>query len=292
MKPAPFEYLAPDSVAGALAALGQYGDEAKVLAGGQSLIPTMNFRLAQPAVLVDLNRIDALSYIKSGPGGELHIGAMTRQRQVERDTRVKALAPLLAEAMPLIAHPQIRNRGTLGGSLAHADPAAELPAVAVALDARFLVRWAQQERWVAADDFFTGIFTVDLQPDELLVEARFPRWPARTGYSFLEIARRHGDYALAGVAAVLTLDAKEHCHKARLVYMSVGERPVDATGATALLIGQPLTDEVITAAAEFAAAKEIEPLGNVHASAKFQRHLVKVLTGRALRQAFDRARVA
>jgi carbon-monoxide dehydrogenase medium subunit len=289
MKPAPFDYAAPDSLAAALELLQQFGEDAKPLAGGQSLVPAMNFRLAQPAVLVDLNRLDALQYIRPEAGGGLRVGAMTRQRAVERDQRVASLAPLLAEAMPVIAHPQIRNRGTIGGSMAHADPAAELPAVAVALDARFHLQSQRGERCLLADDFFQGIYTVDIQPDELLTEIAFPAWPARSGWSFREVARRHGDYALAGVAATVTLDAQARCQAARLVYISVGERPINAVGAAQLLIGNELNDESIAAAAEHAAAEEIDPSGNIHAGVAYQRHLVRVLTIQALREAGARA---
>ncbi len=289
MKPAPFEYVAPHSLDAALAALARHGDEAKVLAGGQSLIPTMNFRLAQPAVLVDMNPIAALSYIEQTPAGGLRIGAMTRQRDLERDPLIREHLPLLAETMPHVAHPQIRNRGTLGGSLVHADPAAELPVVAVALDAQLRLRSVRGERLVDAADFFQGIFTVDLRPDELLVEVIFPPRPARTGWAMLEVARRHGDYALAGVAAQVTLAADGRCTAARLVYMSVGDRPVDARDAAGMLVDEPLSEQTINAAAELAASQEIDPAGNVHAPAAYQRHLVRVLTGRALRLAQQRA---
>ncbi len=292
MKPAPFDYVAPDSLPATLELLAQYGEDAKPLAGGQSLVPAMNFRLAQPAVLVDLNRVEALQYIRPETNGGVRIGAMTRQRAVERDQRIAGLAPLLAETMPAIAHPQIRNRGTIGGSMAHADPAAELPAVAVALEARFHLQSKGGKRWVPAGSFFQGIYTVDIQPDELLVEVEFPPWPARSGWSFREVARRHGDFALAGVAAVVTLDEQARCRAARLVYISVGERPINATGAAQLLIGDVLTDERIAAAADQAAAVEIDPSGNIHAGAAYQRHLVRVLTIQSLNEAGARALAA
>lgn len=288
MKPAPFEYVAPDTLEATLELLAQHGDDAKLLAGGQSLIPTMNFRLSQPAKIIDLNRIPGLQYIRQ-ENGSLRIGAVTRQRTVERDSRVAQISPLLAEVMPHIAHPQIRNRGTVGGSIAHADPAAELPAVAVALNARFRVMSVNGERWVPADAFFQGIFAVDLQPEELLVEIVFPAWRARTGWSFREVARRHGDFALAGVAATVTLDAQDRCSAARLVYLSVGERPIDAAGAASLLVGGKLTAETVSAAADRAAETEIDPSGNIHASVGYQRHLVRVLTAQALWEAQGRA---
>jgi carbon-monoxide dehydrogenase medium subunit len=291
MKPAPFEYLAPDSLDTALDVLARSGGEAKILAGGQSLIPVMNFRLAQPALLVDLNRLRELDYVREVDGG-LRIGAMTRQRTLERDPLVARLSPLLAETVPFIAHPQIRNRGTVGGSLAHADPAAELPAVAVALDARFRLRRSGGERWVEARDFFCGLFATVLEPDEMLVEVALPPPPPRTGWAFLEVARRHGDYAQVGVAARVTLDEAGKCRAARLVYLSVGDGPVEATAAAALLAGSGGGvdgEEAIAAASEKAARDEMDPNGDIHASSDFKRHLARVVTGRALRRAFARA---
>ena len=290
MKPAPFEYQAPDSLDAALDVLARHGGDAKVLAGGQSLIPVMSFRLAQPALLVDLNKISELDFLRRAEDGGLRIGAMTRQRRVERDPLVKEVAPLLAETVPWIAHPQIRNRGTVGGSLAHADPAAELPAVAVALRGRFRLRKAGGERWVEAADFFAGLFTTALEPDELLVEIALPPMPPRTGWSFQEIARRHGDYATVGVAALVTLGEDGVCREARLVYLSAGDTPKEARGAAALLAGSDLGPAAVTAAAEKASRDELSPFSDVHATALFKRHLARVLTGRALRSAAERAR--
>jgi carbon-monoxide dehydrogenase medium subunit len=290
MKPAPFKYLAPTSVEEALGHLAEHGYEAKVLAGGQSLIPTMNFRLAQPAVFVYLNRVAELFYINPDKNGGLLIGAMTRESQVEHDSLVAERAPLLTETMPYIAHEQIRHRGTFGGCMAHADPAAELPAVAVALQANMKVRGQTGERWVPADEFFLSLFTTVLMPDELLVEVAIPPMPPRTGWSFQEVSRRHGDYALVGVAVTVTLDKKNQCQEARLVYVSVGDRPENAQQATEALKGQALTPEAIEAAAETAATVDTEPGQDIHASAEFRRHLVKVLTRRALTQAAERAK--
>jgi len=288
MKPAPFDYYAPDSLEAALALKAQHGDDAKFLAGGQSLIPAMNFRLAQAAFLVDVNGLTDLSYIRRSDDGELRLGALTRQRQLERDPLVKQHAPLLHEAMPFVAHPQIRNRGTLGGSLAHADPAAELPVIAVALGARLKARSTRGERWITADDFFKGFFTTDLASDEMLVEVAVPPLPPRTGTAFVEFARRRGDYALMGAAALVTLDESGHCQQACLVYLNAGEGPVSAKRAAALLVGQRPSAVAIEAAAA-AAASEINPTGNVHASPEYQRHLARVLTRRALNRAFERA---
>jgi CO/xanthine dehydrogenase FAD-binding subunit len=289
MKPAPFKYYAPSTAAEALSLLAEHGYDAKVLAGGQSLIPTMNFRLAQPAVLVDLNRISELFYINPATDGGVLVGAMTRESQMERSNLVAQRAPLLTETMPFIAHEQIRNRGTFGGCMAHADPAAELPTAAVALQAAMKVRGQAGERWVPADEFFLSLFTTVMMPDELLVEVAVPPMPARTGYAFTEVARRHGDYALVGVAALVTLDAQNRCQNARLVYVSVSDRPENAQNATALLKGQPLTPEAIEAAAQTAATQDVEPGTDIHASADYRRHLVNVLTRRALTTAAARA---
>lgn len=290
MKPAPFDYIAPDSLDAALATMNEYGYDAKLLAGGQSLVPMMNFRLAQPAVIVDLNRLSELDTISQEDSGALRLGAMVRQRRLERDPLVAELAPLLHEAMPHVAHPQIRNRGTLGGSLAHADPAAELPVVMVALEARFHLRHASGERWIDARDFFTGIFTTDLAAEEVVVTVEVPRLPPRTGVAFMEMARRHGDYALAGVAAVISLDEAGACRRARLVYLNAGEVPVVAEQAAALLVGQSPSGNVFDEAAVLASEQEIEPVSDIHATAGFKRHLAKVLTVRALKQAFARAK--
>ena len=290
MKPAPFDYAAPASLDEALVLKAQHGDEAKFLAGGQSLVPAMNFRLVQAALLVDLNGLTGLDYIRAdAERGELHLGAMTRQRRLERDPAVAQSSPLLREAMPWVAHPQIRNRGTLGGSLAHADPAAELPVVAVALGARFKAQSTRGERWISADDFFKGLFTTDLASDEMLVEVALPALPPRTGTAFVEFARRRGDYALMGVAAVVTLDENGVCRQARLVYLNAGDGPVNAREAAGLLAGQSPSASAMEAAAALAADKEINPMGNVHASPEYQRHLARVLTRRALKQAFERA---
>lgn len=288
MKPPPFKYYAPTTVAEALTRLAEHGGEAKVLAGGQSLIPTMNFRLAQPEALVDLNHIPELSYIRPSSDGGLAIGAMTRHRQVERSALVKERAPLVFETMPFIAHPQIRNRGTFGGSLAHADPAAELPAVATVLDARFVIQSKRGKREVPAQEFFVDLFTTALEPEELLVEVILPPQPARTGYAFREISRRHGDYALVGAAASVTLNQAGQCESARLVFFSVGPGPVEAVQASALLSGQPLTPAAIQAAAE-TAATDIDPSGDIHASAGYRRHLAKVLARQVLEEAGKRA---
>ena len=289
MKPAPFDYYRPGSLEEALALFAELGDEAKALAGGQSLVPAMNFRLARPGVLVDLNAVTSLSSIEESPDGGLRISAMTRQRAVERSRAVASRAPLLAEAMPWIAHPQIRNRGTIGGSLAHADPAAELPAVMLALDARFVVQSQLGIRTIPASDFFTGILSTALAADELLTGVEIPPRAPRSGHAFVEVARRHGDYALVGVAAEVVLDERGVCAGARIALLSVGDVPMLAANATAALAGRApgaaATDEAARAAAEL----DVNPPGDIHASPAYRRHLTKVLVARALRTAFERA---
>ena len=288
MKPAAFEYYRPDSVEQALALLAEHGGDAKPLAGGQSLIPTMNFRLAQPAALVDLNGLDALAHITEAADGGLLIGAMTRQRAVERSALVAARAPLLAEALPFVAHPQIRNRGTIGGSLAHADPAAELPAVMVASGATVHMRGEAGERRMAAADFFTGLFATALEPAELVTAIELPPPAPRSGWAFREVARRHGDYALVGVAAMVRLDEAGRCAEARVVLLSVGDGPQQVPAAVAALEGR-IPDAATIAAAAAAAQAGVDPPGDIHASAAYRRRLAGVLTGRALEQAAKRA---
>ena len=290
MKPAPFEYFAPKTVDEALAHLAEYGYDAKVLAGGQSLIPMMNFRLVQPAVIVDINNIDELSHIRETAEGGLSIGAIARHNQVETSPLVAERAALISDAMPHIATIQVRSRGTFGGSIAHADPSAELTAVSVALDGSFLLRGQRGERWVPANEFFAGLFTSVLEPDELLIEAKFPAIPRRSGCALVEVARRPHDFALVGVAAIVSLGAGDRCQQARVVFFSVGDGPVEAHQASELLAGKDLTPELMRAAAETAKG-EIDPGSDIHASAEYRRHLAGVLSFRALTRAFDRARV-
>ena len=288
MKPAPFEYYVPDSTEQALDLLREHGEDAKLLAGGQSLVPAMNFRVVQPRVLIDLNRVAELQFIQE-KDDTLQIGAMTRERELEFDPAIAKRTPLLAEVMPHVAHPQIRNRGTLGGSLANADPAAELPVIMLALGARLKVANADRERWVEAQDFFAGMFTTDLASDEMLVQIEIPSIGPWTGWSFLEVAPRAGDYALMGVAAQVTLDENGNCKQARLVYLNAGEGPMDAKEAAKSLEGETLHDQIIESAAALASEKEINPFGNIHASPEYQRHLAHVLTKKVLKIAAKRA---
>src|SRR5215213_1450891 len=287
MKPAAFEYHAPDSVEEALFLLHNSGSDAKLLAGGQSLVPAMNFRVVQPSLLIDLNRIKELGYIHEDRE-RLRIGAMTRERHLELDASIAQWSPLLHEAAPNIAHPQIRNRGTIGGSIVNADPAAELPVLMLALDAELKARSTAGERWITADDFFVGMFTTALEPDEMLVEIELPFLPVRTGWSFLEVAPRAGDYAMMGVAALVRLDEVGRCKEAKLVYLNAGDGPVNAKEAAQLLTGELPSEELIDSAAAMASGQEINPFGNIHASVDYQRHLANVLTKKALKIAMKR----
>jgi carbon-monoxide dehydrogenase medium subunit len=289
MKPAPFEYHAPTTRDEALALMAEGGFDAKILAGGQSLVPAMNFRLARPSILIDVNGVADLFGIHVAADGSTRIGAMTRQRTVERSPLIAERAPLLAEAMPHIAHPQIRNRGTIGGSLAHADPAAELPALAVALNARFRLQSHQGDRWIAAADFFLGVLTTVLEPDEMLVEAAIPALPPRTGTAFAEVARRHGDYAMAGAAAVVTLAADGTIAESALVLLAVGDMPVAIGSVAETLRGAEPSAEAIRAAAE-AVDAEIDPSSDLHATAAYRRFLVNGLARTTLSRAVERAR--
>ena len=291
MKPPPFEYHVADSVDQALSLLADYGDDAKPLAGGQSLIPLLNFRLARPAALIDLNHIDALQGITRTPDGGIRIAAMTRQRVLERDPLVKQFAPLVVETMPHVAHPQIRNRGTVGGSLAHAEPAAELPAVMITLGARLHLCSKRAERWISADEFFTGLFATALQTGELLTTVEIPPVPERTGYAFEEMARRHGDFALLGVAVGVTVDETGVCRDARITLVNPGAGAERMQRAAGSLVGRPIDDAAARAAGEIAAA-DLTATGDVHASPAYRRQLARVLTRRTLLRAFERARLA
>jgi carbon-monoxide dehydrogenase medium subunit len=288
MKPAPFKYVAAATLEQALALKAEYGDDAKFLAGGQSLIPAMNFRLARPAVLIDINALNECSGITPHEDGGSRIGALTRYRTLQNDGSLVRAYPLFGEALPHIAHPQIRNRGTIGGNLSHADPASEMPALAVVMQATIKIRASTHERSVAAIDFFQGLLTTDLQPDEMLVEIQLPAQKPRTGTCFSEVARRRGDFALAGAAAILTVDQDGICTQARLALCGVGETPVDASDAAAILVRRRVDAENIADVADAITAM-IEPAGNVHATPDYQRHVAGVLAQRTLKTAHDRA---
>jgi carbon-monoxide dehydrogenase medium subunit len=287
VKPPRFEYEAPGSVAEALSLLARHGDQAKVLAGGQSLVPLLNLRLVRPQVIVDLNEIPDLAGIRE-VDGMLSIGAMTRQRAVETSDVVRRRCPLLADAMPQIGHVQIRNRGTIGGSLAHADPAAELPAVVAALDGRLVVRGPVGERVLTTEQFFVNYLTTALGPGEMLVEVRIPAAPARTGAAFVEVSRRHGDFALVGVAATVTLDSSGVCVGCALALTGVGPTPVVARAAASAIVGVRPTAVMLEEAGRRAAA-DLRPDSDVHASSEYRRHVAGVLARRALGVAVERA---
>lgn len=284
MKPAPFKYAAPESVRETLTLLRAYGRDGKLLAGGQSLVPLLNMRLARPSVIIDLNAVRELSYIKED-NGEVVIGAMTRQRDAELSPVVRRKLPLLAEALGYVGHPQIRNRGTIGGSIAHADPSAELPAVVAALGARMVARGPKGRRSLDPEEFFLALLTTALGPDELLVEVRFPAH-LKMGTAFLEVARRHGDYALAGVAATLSPDG-DAIHDCRLSFAGVGPGPVRIAEAEAAVIGKPLTPHTLDEVRKIVTDR-LDPDGDVHASVEYRKHVAGVLAARALRLAANR----
>ena len=287
MKPAPFRYVATRSVEQALQLKAEYGDEARFLAGGQSLVPTMNFRLTQPAVLIDINPLAELAGIRNG-GDRLRIGALTRYRSLERDPITEQKLPLIHEALPHIAHPQIRNRGTIGGNLAHADPASEMPAIVLTLGGRLRAQSVKGERWIEARDFFVGALTTALGPDEMLTEIELPAAAADSGACFLEMSRRRGDFAIIGVACTVRLDAQRQCIEARIGLCNAGDGPVFAGEASRSLVGKQIGDRKIAEAAALVQGA-IDPGGSVHASKEYQRHIAGVLTARALTTANQRA---
>ena len=282
MKPAKFDYHAPASVEEALALLQRYGGDAKILAGGQSLMPLMNFRLSRPAALVDLNRIASLAYV-SEHDGQVRLGAMTRQRTIEFSPVVARKLPLLREATRWVGHLPIRTRGTIGGSLAHADPSAEYPAVLMALEGEVVARGPRGERVVKAADLFQTYLTTSLAPEEILVEVRLGAMPAGAGYALEEFARRHGDFAIVGIAALIVREGRR-CTRARLATAGTGPVPVRLRAAEEILERDGLDDAAIDAAAR-RASELVSPDSDLHASADYRRHLTGVLTGRALRRA-------
>jgi len=250
----------------------------------------MNFRLAQPSVLVDLNNISELAYIRPGESGGVSLGAMIRHKTVGSDSLIVDRFPLVHEAIKNIGTPQIRTRGTFGGSLSHADPSAELVTISVVLNGQFRLLSQQGERWVHANEFFTGSFSSILEPDELLVEIKLPVLPEHSGWSLQEVARRHNDFALMGVAATVELDGDGSCKQARMVFMSAGDRPMESLQAEEILKGQKPSLELFQAVSEKASTSDIDPGGDIHASKEFRVHLAKVLSQRALQEAFNRAR--
>lgn len=288
MKPASFAYFDPETLDEALALLAEHGSDAKILAGGQTLGPLLNMRMAGPEIIVDINRIGELDYRHFGADGSLTIGALTRQSALEDDSRLRECQPLVADAIPNIAHRAIRNRGTVAGSLSHADPAAEWGGLVSALDAELVIQHASKgTRTVNAGEFFQGALITAIEPDEMLVEIRLPPWPAGTGWSFIEFARRHGDFALTGVLASTSL-ARGRCRNPRIALIGVEDVPVRARGAEKLLDGEMLDDSHVAEAARQAAA-DVTPNSDLHASDEYRRHLTAELTRRALQQALQRA---
>lgn len=283
MKPPPFDYVAAASLDEALAALAEGGEDAKVLAGGQSLIPLMSLRLAYPSVLIDLNRVPDLASVQA-TNGTLSIGAMARHRAVERSDEVRRTVPLVSEVMPLIGHSAIRSRGTIGGSIAHADPAAELPAVALALDATFQARSAARgERTIPAADFFDGYFTTALEPDEILCAVQFPVQPPGTGVAVEEVARRHGDFAMVGAVAAVTV-AGGAITQAHIAMINVSEKPVRSVEAEQAAVGGASFED----AAQLA-TRDLEPSSDLHASAAYRKKVAGVCVRRALQKAHGKA---
>lgn len=286
MKPPRFQYGAPSTLHEALELLGRLGPDAKVLAGGQSLMPLLNMRLAAPAYLIDINRIAELDYIVVRDG-YLAIGALTRQRQVERSAVVQQRHPLIIETIRHIGHMQIRNRGTIAGSIAHADPAAELPALLACLNGEVVATSTRGQRVIKAEDFFQGYLTTALEPDELLTEVRFPWLAPQAGQAFTEFARRSGDYALAGVVAAVLPDPDGRCLSAQISYLGISATPIRASTIEQLLSGTLLNDDVINTAAETAAQLVDDEMSDIHATAGYRRALTTELTKRALKTAWS-----
>src|SRR5580700_3981700 len=250
MKPAPFKYIAACSLEQALALKAEYGEDARFLAGGQSLVPTLNFRLTQPGVLIDINPLTMCAGVQRAPSGALRIGALTRYRELERDPATARDLPLMHEALPHIAHPQIRNRGTIGGNLAHADPASEMPAIVLTMGGRLRAQSVKGERWIDAADFFVGALTTALEPDEMLMEVELPIAAPGSGSCFLEMSRRRGDFAIIGVACIVRLDAQGRCAEARIGLCNAGDGPVLAAQAGDSLAGRTIGDAEIAEAAD------------------------------------------
>jgi len=287
MKLPPLEYHAPLTVEGVLDLLDEHGDEAKVIAGGQSLMPMMAMRLARPAQLIDINGVSTLGGIDDRDG-VLAFGATTRERDAERSRVVAERLPVLAEALPFIGHVSIRNRGTIGGSIAHADASAELPAIALITDAEIVVRSRRGERTIAADDFFVSHYTTTLSDDECLVEVRMPTGPSGAGWSFQEVARRPGDFALVGAIAMVALDEDAAIDRARICLFGVSDRPIRAAEVEEALAGATASLDTFDGAAADA-AEYLEPASDMHGSSAYRRHLARITVRRALTQAAQRA---
>ncbi len=287
MKPPRFQYCAPNMLDEALALLDLNSEDTKVLAGGQSFVPLMNMRLASPSYIVDINHITELNYIEQ-EDGYLAIGATVRQRQVERSLFVQDKHPLLVEGIRHIGHMQIRNRGTVVGSVAHADPAAELPALLTCLNGEVLAQSIHGERVMKAEEFFTGYLSTALEPGEMLTEVRFPLLASGAGWAFLEFARRSGDYALVGAAAVVTAGPDDHCLSAHIAYLGIAGAPIRGHDVEASIVGTILDEVALNAAAESASKLVSDDMGDVHATVEYRRVLTGELTRRVLKSAWER----
>ena len=286
MKPVSFDYFAPTTVNEAVALLEEHGDDAKILAGGQSLVPMMNFRLVRPPCLVDINHIRDLAYIHE-KDDRLHIGAITRHRDLETSTLVQQSNGLLFEGVQLIGHTAIRTRGTVGGSIIHADPTAELPAILAALDGEVRLIGPNGQRTISWRDLFVTFFTTVIEPVEICDEIIIPRLPSSAGWAFEEFTRRHGDFAVAGVAAVIVADNNDCCTDARLAITGTAPTPIRATQAESFLVGKSLTQTTLDDAGRLVST-EVEPESDVHATANYRQHLAGALTTRALQRAVER----
>lgn len=287
MIPGKFEYLAPTTLDEAIKLLTEHGYDAKILAGGQSLIPAMRFRLAAPEILIDINRIDGLSYIKE-ENGHLAIGALTREADIDHSAVVQNKYTLLAETAKVIADPLVRNLATVGGNLAHADPANDHPATMLAYGAEVVAVGPGGERTISIDDFFVDLFENSLADNEILKEIRIPTPPANSGGAYIKVERKVGDYAVAGVAVQLTMNG-DTCTSARIGLTNVSAKPIRATGAEAAVTGKALTDDTIRAAGQ-AAAQDCDPSSDLRGSEEYKRDLVRVITMRAIRAAATRAK--
>ena len=287
MIPPAFEYLRPNTIPQAIAFLLQYGDDAKILSGGQSLIPMMKFRLARPSHLIDINRISGLDYIKE-EGGYLKIGGLTREAELEHSALVREKYPILFDTTHVIADPQIRNMATLAGNLAHGDPANDHPATMMALGAEIVATGPQGERVIHVDNFFVTLFTTDLQHGEIVTEIRIPTPPPKSGGAYLKLERKVGDFATAAVAAQVTVDGQGVCQKAGIALTNVGATPIKAAKAEEFLRGKKLDEANIAQAAQLA-SEAAQPSSDLRGPEEYKRGLVKELTKRALVRAFERA---
>ncbi|MBU1276058.1 MAG: xanthine dehydrogenase family protein subunit M [Proteobacteria bacterium] len=286
MKPAAFDYIAPKTVEEVISLLTTHEDEAKILAGGQSLMPIMNFRLGRPGLLIDINGLDELDYIKQ-QDDHLLIGGLTRERTVERSPLVRDLCPLLSQAISFVGHTAIRNRGTVGGSLVHADPSGEIPTAFCALDGRVKAVGPDGERWIDPGEFFLTFLTTSLEPTELLVEVKVPVLPQGTGWSFMELSRRVGDFAIIGVATLLFMNGDGTCREARIALGGVAPTPFRAEEAEEVLAGQAIGEELISRAGELA-GEAADAEDDYHASAEYRQEMAKIMVSRSLRQALAR----